>query len=73
MATDFNDRERGRTLVPVREVSSSDRDQVQRTEYQGLVERDRRRPLLRMVLVGVGRWLGSLVLHRRPEDYSDRL
>ena len=73
MATDFDDRERGRTVVHIREVSSSDRDQVQRIEHQGLDERRSRRSLVRVVLVDLGRQLGALVLRPRPEDYSDRL
>ena len=57
MATDFDDRERRRTVLPVREIPVHDRDQTNRRKRDLRDERPRRRSLVRLVHECLGRFL----------------
>ena len=73
MASNFNDRERGRTTIPVREVSSLYRSSSNGRQRTVRNERIRRSSIMYMVFVFLGCWFIDLILSRRSEDYSDRL
>jgi hypothetical protein len=73
MASNFNDRKRGRTTIPVREISLLHRSSSNGRQRAIRNERIRRSSLMYMVFIYLGCWIIDLILSRRSEDYSDRM